>query len=417
MTVLPNSGHFDTIVVGLGAVGSACLLQLARRGQRVLGLDRYDPPHAWGSSHGGTRLIRCAVGEGEAYVPLVARSHEIWRELEQEAGVELLVQCGALILASESGPARVHGKSDFVRRSIAVAERFAIPHEALNAEGVMRCFPQFRLRGNEIGYLEPGGGYVRPEACVEAQLNAARRRGATLRTGIRVARIDRDGGGVCVVTESGDRHYAAEAVLAAGAWSPGLTGALASHLTVTRQVFHWFEPWAPAEFAPGRFPAFIWMHGDGPEDNFYGFPIPPGEHGMKVGMEQSSSTTPDPDRLPREVSAQETEALRRDHLEGRLSGLSPRVLRSVVCLYTNTPDGDFLIARAPENDRLLLVSACSGHGFKHSAGLGEAVARSLMADAAPELAAFDAVRLGSAVGALAPLWEGMDRSNERAFGI
>jgi sarcosine oxidase len=389
------SGHFDTIVVGLGAVGSACLLQLARRGQRVLGLDRYDPPHAWGSSHGETRLTRCAVGEGEAYVPLVARSHEIWRELEQETGAELLTQCGVLILASASGAACVHGKGDFVRRTIAVAERFAIPHEELDAADVTRRFPQFRLRGDEIGYFEPGGGFIRPEACVEAQLTLARRHGAAIRTGTRVARIERDGGGVCVVTESGDRHYAAEALLAAGAWSAGLTGALAPYLSVTRQVFHWFEPSDPAAFAPGRFPAFIWMHGDGPEDNFYGFPVPPGEPGMKVGMEQTSATTPDPDRLAREVSAQETEALFRDHLHGRLPGLSPRAQRSAACLYTNTPDGDFLIARAPENERVLLVSACSGHGFKHSAGLGEAVARTLAADDTPDLAMFDAARFGA----------------------
>ncbi len=397
--MLPKDGHFDTVVVGLGAVGSACLLQLARRGQRVLGLDRYDPPHAWGSSHGGTRLTRCAVGEGEAYVPLVARSHEIWRELEAETGAELLTQCGMLILDGASGTACYHGKGDFLGRTVAAAKRFAIPHEVLDAAGVARRFPQFRLRGDETGYFEPGGGFVRPEACVEAQLSLARRHGAVTRTGTRVARIERDGGGVCVVTGSGDRYYAAEAVLAAGAWSAGLMGAFAPHLAVTRQVFHWFEPSDPAAFAPDRFPPFIWVHGDGSDDSFYGFPIPPGEQGMKVGTEQTSAMTPDPDRLAREVSVQEAEALFRDHLHGRLPGLSPRALRGAACIYTNTPDGDFLVARAPENDRVLLVSACSGHGFKHSAGLGEAVARTLVADAAPDLAMFDAARLG----ALAPL--------------
>lgn len=394
-----TSGRFDTVVIGLGAVGSACLLQLARGGQRVLGLDRYDPPHAWGSSHGGTRLTRCAVGEGEAYVPLVVRSHEIWRELEEETGAELLTQCGMLILDGASAAACYHGKGDFLGRTVGAARRFAIPHEVLDAAAVMRRFPQLRLRGDETGYFEPGGGFIRPEACVEAQLALARRHGAVMRTGTRVARIERDGGGVCVVAENGDRHYAAEAVLAAGAWSAGFAGTLAPHLSVTRQVFHWFEPSDPARFASDRFPPFIWVHGDGPEDSFYGFPILPGERGMKLGTEQAFLTTPDPDQLRREVAAQEAEVLFRDHLHGRLPGLSPRALHSVACLYTNTPDGDFLIARAPDNDRVLMVSACSGHGFKHSAGLGEAVARSLMAGAAPELAVFDAVRLGASAGA------------------
>ena len=395
MALLPRGGQFDTVVVGLGAVGSACLLQLARRGQRVLGLDRHHPPHDQGSSHGGTRLTRCAVGEGEGYVPLVARSHQIWRELEEETGAELMVPCGVLILAGASGTAALHGKGDFVRRTIAVAERFAVPHEALDAAGVMRRFPQFRLRGDEIAYFEPGGGFLRPEACVEAQLNAARRRGAAVRTGTRVARIERDGADVCVVTEGGDRFHAAEAVLAAGAWSGGLTGALAPHLSVTRQVFHWFPPRNPAEFAPDRFPAFIWLHGDGDEDNCYGFPLLPGEEGIKIGTEQNSVTTPDPDQLLRDISSEEPETLYRTHFRDRLPGLLPQAARSTVCLYTSTPDGDFLVERAPENDRLLLVSACSGHGFKHSAGLGEAVARSLAGEAAPELGMFGAARLGA----------------------
>ncbi len=399
---LSRGDHFDTVVVGLGAMGSACLLQLARRGQRVLGLDRYDPPHSWGSSHGGTRLTRCAVGEGEAYVPLVTRSHEIWRELEAETGAELLTQCGMLIVDGASSAASYHGKGDFLGRTVAAAERFAIPHEVLDAAGVMRRFPQLRLCGDEVAYFEPGGGYIRPEACVEAQLSLARRHGAAVRTGTRVARIERDDGGVCVVTEDGDRFHAAEAVLAAGAWSAGFAGALAPHLSVTRQVFHWFEPQDPAAFAPDRFPPFIWVHGDGPEDNFYGFPILPGEEGMKVGTEQHLLTTPDPDQLRREIAASEAEALFRDHLQGRLPGLLPRALHSIACIYTNTPDGDFLITRAPENDRVLLVSACSGHGFKHSAGLGEAVAQLLTTSAAPSLTMFDAVRLDAAADALVP---------------
>ena len=397
MTALPSGSRFDTIVIGLGAMGSACLLQLAKRGQRVVGIDRYDPPHTWGSTHGETRLTRCAIGEGEAYVPLVLRSHEIWRELEQETGVELLVQSGVLILASGSGTAVVHGKDDFVRRTIAVAERCGIPHDVLHAEAVMRRFPQFRLNGDEIGYYEPGGGYVRPEACVDAQLTLAKRRGATVRTGTQATRIERDGSGVCVTTQGGDRFYAAEAVLAAGAWSAGLLGGvLAPRLTVTRQALHWFEPVVASEFAPGRFPAFIWLHGDGLEDGFYGFPIPPGTQGVKLGAEQYSSTTPDPDTLRRDVGAEEAQATFHDHIDGRILGLRPHPLRSATCLYTCTPDGDFLIARAPENDRVLLVSACSGHGFKHSAGLGEAMAELLVAaEAAPNLATFDARRLGA----------------------
>ena len=163
---------YDTVVIGLGAMGAATLLQLARRGQRVLGIDRWDPPHAWGSTHGDTRITRQAIGEGEEYVPLVLRSHEIWREIEADTGAELLNQCGTLILAPGSSAAVVHGKANFVRRTIVAAERFGIPHEVLSPAETARRFPQFHLRGDEVVYHEPGGGYVRPERCVGAQLTS-----------------------------------------------------------------------------------------------------------------------------------------------------------------------------------------------------------------------------------------------------
>ena len=389
---------YDTIVIGLGAMGAATLLQLARRGQRVLGLDRWDPPHAWGSTHGDTRITRCAIGEGEQYVPLVLRSHEIWREIEAETGESLLNQCGAMILAPAGNTAIVHGKPGFVRSTIAAAQRYTIPHEVLDADEATRRFPQFRLRGDEIVYYEPGGGYVRPEACVGAQLALARRQGATVRPNTQVTGVTRDGDGVRVTTRAGESFFAVEAVLAAGAWSPGLAGgALAPHMAVTRQVLHWFPPADPAAFAPGRCPVYIWTYGNRPEEGFYGFPVPPGTEGVKIAMEQYLAVVEDPDHLRREVTAEEVAHMHGAHLETRIPGLLPQALRSVVCPYTMTRDGDFLVQRLLDNDRVLLVSACSGHGFKHSAGLGEAVAE-MVAEGAdvPRLAGFAARELTAA---------------------
>lgn len=390
--------RFDTVVIGLGAVGSACLLQLARRGQRVLGIDRFVPPHAHGSSHGETRVTRCAIGEGEAYVPLVLRSHAIWREVEAETGEELLVACGALILANRAGTAEIHGKGDFVRRTIAAAERFAIPHEVLDAAEIARRFPQFRPRGNELGYFEPGGGFLRPERCIAAQLAWARRLGAAVRTGTEVTAIARDGAGVRVTTADGAQYLADDAVLAAGPWAAGLAGApLAGQLSVTRQVLHWFATEDDAAFAPDRCPVFIWMHGDRAEDSFYGFPSQGAGQGVKVATEQYCERTAHPDLLRREVSAEEARAMFANHVAGRLAGVLPEQLRAAACMYTMTPDAEFLIDRAPDDARLLVVSACSGHGFKHSAGLGEAVAASLTgAEGGADLTPFLARRFARA---------------------
>ena len=379
--------HYDTIVVGLGAVGSACLYQLARRGQRVLGIDRFSPPHSRGSSHGETRITRRAIGEGEAYVPLVTRSHEIWRELEAETGEELLVECGALILAGRGSAANHHGKGDFVRRTIAAAERHGIPHDVLDAAGIQARFPQFGLTGDEVGYWEPGGGFVRPERCIAAQIGLAARHGADLALNAQVARFGRDGAGTgagtAVTMADGSRHRAGQVILAAGPWAAGLAGGTAGqHLRVCRQVLHWFGAADEARYAPGRFPVFIWMHGDAPEDYLYGFPVPAGGTGVKVATEQYGESLADPDLLPTGVSAREQEAMFATHVGGRLRGVQPGALRSAACMYTVTPDSGFVVDWMPEMPGVLLASACSGHGFKHSAGLGEAIARSIVDGAA-----------------------------------
>ena len=386
---------YDTIVVGLGAVGSACLYQLAQRGQRVLGIDRYAPPHSWGSSHGETRITRQAIGEGEAYVPLVKRSHEIWREIEAETGVELLVQCGALILAGRDGAANHHGKGDFLRRTIAAAEQFGIPHEVLDAAEIGARYPQLGLTGGEIGYFEPGGGFVRPEQCIAAQLRLARRHGAELLLDTAVMGYQPDGpDATTVTTAGGDRFTAAQVVLAAGPWTGGMVGGLGRHMQVCRQVLHWFAADDATAYAPDRFPVFIWMHGDAQEDYLYGFPIPAGSTGIKVATEQYGEVTADPDLLRREVRAAEADAMFQDHVAGRLHGVRPGALRSSACMYTVTPDSGFLVDRLPADGRILVASACSGHGFKHSAGLGEAVANGI-ANGTADLKHFGAARLKS----------------------
>ena len=209
---------YDAIVVGLGAVGAATLYQLARRGARVLGIDRFAPPHDQGSSHGESRITRLAIGEGDAYVPLVQRSHAIWRELEARTGRPILTQTGGLVLAPRDGAADHHGKPDFVRRTIACAQRFGIAHEVLDADGIRARFPQFHLQHDEIGYYEPEAGFLRPEQAIAAQLEAAVACGATVRTHEPVLALEYGAGtdAVTVRTAAGD-FSADQVVVAAGA--------------------------------------------------------------------------------------------------------------------------------------------------------------------------------------------------------
>ena len=363
----------DVIVIGLGAVGSATLLRLARAGVSAIGIDRFEPPHDRGSTHGESRITRLGVGEGSAYAGLVRRSHEIWRELEAETGESLLLQTGGLIIGPADGASNHHGKADFVRRSIAVAEANAIPHEVLDPVEIGYRYPQLALTGDEIGYFEPSAGLVMPERCVAVQLALARRAGAAIHTGEAVTAIEESASGVVIVTDKA-RYAAARVVLAAGAWMPDLAGpAIAEHTKAYRQTLHWFGVTDPAAYAPERFPVFIWMHGTGPEDYFYGFPALPGHYAVKVASERYAETI-DPDRLDRVVSAQESIDFHARHVAIRMGGVGTTVTRAAACLYTVTPDAGFLIDRMPGMSAVTVASACSGHGFKHSAALGEALA-------------------------------------------
>ncbi|SEK61691.1 sarcosine oxidase [Roseateles sp. YR242] len=378
----------DVIVIGLGAFGSATAWQLARRGAKVIGIDRFHPPHDLGSSHGATRITRLAVGEGEAYVPLVQASHRIWKELEAAHGEALYLPTGGLIMGAADGGAQHHGKTDFVQRTIGLARQYGITHELLQPDEVQARFPQFQLRGDELAYYEPESGVLKPERCVAVQLEAARQHGAALRMGEQVLAISETPGGVTVRTDKGT-YSAGQVVFAAGPWTPGLVGdAYRAHLRVKRQVLFWFRPTEPALYGSPGCPIFIWMHGRGDEDYFYGFPMVDGHAGVKVASEQYLKDA-DPDQLQRSVSPEERETMFQTHVAGRLRSVTSECVQAVPCMYTVSDDSGFIVDAHPTLARAAVISACSGHGFKHSAGLGEAVAQHVLGEAgAPDLSAF-----------------------------
>ena len=370
------SRRVDVAVLGLGAMGSAALYQLAKRGVAVVGLDRFAPPHALGSSHGETRITRQAVGEGSDYVPFATASHRIWRELEAATGETLLTACGALVMAPGHGVSSHHGKPDFVGRSISAAQGAGIPHEVLGGAEVGRRFPQFlNLARDETAYYEPGGGYVFPERCIAAQLTCAAASGAEIRTGCEVLALRQDEAGLRIETTDGV-ILADRAVVAAGAWTAPLLGRpFDGLLTVRRQLLYWYALADEAAYGP-RAPVFIWMYGTTDTEYLYGFPPMPGDRSIKVATEQYTTTTT-ADAVERLVDPQESDEMYRLRVANRLAGVTPKAIRAAACVYTVTSDRGFIIDRHPEMDRVLVVSACSGHGFKHSAGIGEAVAAEL----------------------------------------
>lgn len=378
---------FDVVVIGLGAMGSATLYQLARRGIRAIGIDRFAPPHAEGSTHGETRITRRGIGEGETYVPLAMRSHEIWRELEAETGQSMLFEVGSIVISEADDNVERPGRTGFIRRSIVAAQRYDIPHEILSADEISRRFPNLIPGDNEIGYYEPAGGYLMPERCVAANLTMARRHGATIRLGEVVESIIPDGDGVAIAV-GGETILTGQAIVTAGAWAGRLLGApFDKLLKPTRQVMHWFALSADAPQEWRNSPVFMWPHGEAEDGFFYGFPSLDGIS-VKTADEFYGAASA-PNAIDRSVPLSDSHRMHAAHLAGRLAGLTNSPIKTATCIYTTTPDSAFLIDRHPASAAILVASPCSGHGFKHSAAIGESLAQWAL-DGAPviDLSAF-----------------------------
>lgn len=383
--------HYDVIVIGMGAFGAATLYQLAKRGVRVAGVDRFSPPHDQGSSHGDTRITRQAIGEGAAYVPLALNSHRIWRELEARSGEPLFNACGMLMLSDSRLATRGHGTADFAGQTAALAQKFGIAHSLLDAGQIRRRFPQFAGYGEHaVGYFEPGAGYVRPEQAIAVQLELARQAGAALHTNTPVLSLASFEGGVRVHTGAGTLS-AGRVISCAGMWTGGLLGGrYAQLLKVSRQKLYWFELDRPELFAADA-PVYIMLDADA--DSCYGFPPLPGENAIKIATEEYEDIS-DPEQLNRDITRADADAMYDQYVARHLAGVSRRLLKSKVCTYTITPDFNFLIDTPPELPNVTVVSACSGHGFKHSAGVGEALAMQYCGESgAVDLAEFSAQRL------------------------
>ena len=350
----------DVAVIGLGVTGGAALLQLARRGRRVVGFEQFTPGHDRGSSHGETRIIRLGYFEHPSYVPLVRAALPLWRALERDSGQSLLHITGIVEIGAPDGT--------LVAGTLSSARTHGLAHEVLDAAGVMRRFPAFRLPPDFVGVLQPDAGILAAEAAVHAQVALARAAGADIRANERVLAIEPTAAGVRIVTERAIVD-AGQAIVAAGAWLPQLLPGFPVALRVTRQVIGWFEPADPAIFSRDRCPIFMI---DTTEGIFYGFPA--GERpGIKFAKHHHADATVDPAKPTPPLDSGD-EALLRAALATYVPSLNGRLVASQTCRYTMTPDGDFIIDRLPGAPAIIVASPCSGHGFKFAPVLGEVLA-------------------------------------------
>lgn len=349
--------RYDAIVVGVGGMGSAALYHLARRGKRVLGLERYDVLHDRGSSHGLTRIIRLAYFEHPDYVPLLRRAYELWRALEREAAEQLLHVTGIV----EGGERILDG----VLRSCAEHD---LRHEVLAGREVAERFPGYRLPDDVDVVFQPDGGFVLPERSIVAHVNGALARGAAVRARERVLEWDAREGGVSVTTDRGVVE-AERLVLTAGAWSQDVARLPTGLVGAVRQALAWLQPRRPELFVPERLPVFN-LALDG--EHFYGFPAH-GIPGFKLGRYDHFGQGGDPETVSREPTLEDEAPLREFAERYFPDGAGPTIaLRT--CLFEPTPDEHFLIDRHPESELAVVGAGFSGHGYKFCSVVGEILA-------------------------------------------
>ena len=352
--------RYDVAVIGLGAMGSASLHHLAKRGINAIAFDRHAPPHTLGSTHGYTRIIREAYYEHPLYVPLVQRAYVLWEELERETQQKLWLRTGGLMVGPENG--------ELFRGARASAETHKLAHEILTAREIETRFPAYRSQRDWVGLLEHRAGILFPERCVSAHLS--RTGNASVRTNEAVQSIKLSSTGVSVATSAG-AYEAERVVVAAGPWLPGLLPSLGLTLPleIERQMSHWFEPESSdVKYTATKTPVGLWEMASA--DVFA--TLPDEGHGVKCGVHHDGRPT-SPDNVDRTVSAPENEAARK-LLEQVMPGAGRKLKEARVCLYTNTPDHHFIVDWAAKG-RVLIVSPCSGHGFKFASAIGEIVSQ------------------------------------------
>jgi len=354
------TSHYDVIVVGVGGMGSATVYHLAKRGRRVLGLERFDIPNDQGSSHGITRIIRLAYYEHPSYVPLLRRAYELWRELEKTVGEQILHITGSL----DAGPP---GSQVFEgsRRS---CEEHGLPYEVLTSAELTRRFPGYRLPSETVAILQPEGGFLLPERCIVDHVLAAQALGAEVHGRERVLGWQPRAAGVQVTTDRGV-YEADRLVITAGAWASELLDNLAGLAIPERQVLAWLQPRRPELFTSDRFPVFNLVV---PEGRYYGFPVF-GVPGFKLGRYHHLAEAVDPEKLDRECYPSD-EAILREFAERYFPDGAGPTMALKVCMFTNSPDEHFVVDRHPTYPQVSFAAGFSGHGFKFCSVIGEIMA-------------------------------------------
>ncbi|MGQ3213216.1 MAG: N-methyl-L-tryptophan oxidase [Shinella sp.] len=383
MTTVRTILDVDYAVIGLGVMGASTLYFLAQAGGKVVGIDAYSPPHGRGASHGGYKVTREAVAEGPAYLHFVRRTNALLRDFERRYDVDLMQRTGTLIIGSEAADS----SNSFLRDTVQIAEANGIVHHVLSSTELRKRYPQLiGVVDDDAGYLEPGAGFIRPEPLLNLQIALAKQAGAEVLRNAAVKRITPVAGGVDIEAE-GARIRARQVVVATGRWTGELLGGpFDPLLSVSRQRTFTFKARDTAAYQADRFPTLMWFRKGVGGACATVFPLEGSGEGIKFFVADTEAEAP---------AGLSGDRFFQQHVEPFFGGVSPELQASETCFYTSTPDHGFLLDWHPDIPGLFLVSACSGHGFKHALGIGEAVAAVLAGRSGPDLSAFSLERFSA----------------------
>ena len=347
----------DVIIIGLGAMGSATSMFLSHNGIKVIGFDSYSPPHEFGSSLGHTRVIREAYHEGTTYVPIVQRAYEIWLEMNENSKVPIIETYGGLLIGRKTGD---------IENALKSANKYDIPIKKMTSDEISQKFSVLNPPKEYIGLLESRGGAVFVENSINHMLNTALNNGSIHKYNERVVRWSKKSNYYLVETNLGN-YKAEKLVFSSGAWITKLIPTLKLPIKIERQVLFWFSPRKnPDKFKSINLPNSGWDLDNGL--SFYTMPNLE-NRGFKVAMHHNGEFV-DPDTLIRESNDSDLKMVR-DFLEEYIPDGNGELIDSKVCMYTDTPDQDFLIDSHPDDENIIICSPCSGHGFKFTPAIGE----------------------------------------------
>jgi sarcosine oxidase len=351
------TSFYDVAIIGAGAMGSSAAYHLSKTGKKFLVIDRFTPPHNLGSSHGQSRIIREAYFESPVYVPLVQEAYELWYQLERESNKKLLLKTGGLMLGTKD--------SKVVQGALLSAQTYDLPYEYLESSEIKKRFPGFAPTDDTVGVYEKNAGILFPEECIKTNLGLAKNSNVTFRFNEIVTGITYNNNEVEIVSNK-EKYTATKLIVSAGAWLNKLFPDLQLPLTVARQVLFWFKcrNEDSKKFLPANFPVYIWQCEK--EKIFYGFPDL--GDGIKIAIHHRGKRTT-PDAIDRHVTDEEINEMAT--LIKRYFSVQASFNYSSVCMYTNTPDEDFIIDYRPDNKNIIIASPCSGHGFQFSSAIGK----------------------------------------------